>query len=347
MSENNFGIYFAARMRGMKSHLLTRASFDEMLEADAVQGTVDKLLASDYAEEMADALTRAEGADAVEDAVSRNLVQTYQRLFRNISDEDYKRLAAVFIQRWDLTAIKSLLRCTHHGIEVDAGEVIPGPTLTVAIQQELAQRGSMAELVGGLVSWNASLCAPLQRALPDYDASNDLAVLEEALDRGYFVANAKALRQDESSDASIIRQFLQMEIDRINLRALLTMRESGNLAERILPGGTIASDVLDRMVNAANGEEAIAALEKTRYAGLAEGIFEFVQANRFGQIERLFERDLMNRIRKSARVEVFSIAVFMEYAWLKYNEVLNLRLVARGESRHLPKARIREEMVYV
>jgi len=345
-----FPVYFAARVRGQKSRLFHRAQYDEMLEAAEIQTTIDKLLASTYSEDMADALSRMEGADAVEDAVSRNLVRTYQRLFRNISDPEYRKLAEIFVARWDLAAVKTLLRCRHQGIDLSEApqQLIPGPTLTVALQQDLAALTSMAELIGGLVRWNSDLCAPLQRRLAEYEESNSLAVLEEALDRAYFATNAQNLRYDTSDDVQMLRRILQLEIDRINLRILLTMRHhEGNLMERVLPHGTLAASTLQRMAEASDAEAAVAALGATSYSDLAEGVYEFVQAGRFSQMERLFDRHIINEIRKYARVHVFSIAVFMEYVWMKYNEVVNMRLVARGEARGLPKQRIREEMIYV
>ena len=45
-----------------------------------------------------------------------------------------------------------------------------------------------------------------------------------------------------------------------------------------------------------------------------------------------------------ARVDPFGLSIVMEYAWLKYNEMVNLRLVARGLAGHLPKGRVREQL---
>jgi vacuolar-type H+-ATPase subunit C/Vma6 len=42
-----------------------------------------------------------------------------------------------------------------------------------------------------------------------------------------------------------------------------------------------------------------------------------------------------------------TVAILTYYAWAKFNEVINLRLIARGHARHLPAGRVREEMVVV
>jgi ATP synthase A1 C subunit len=348
VSDEAFSTYYSARIRAMKSRLLTRAQYDEILEGNDVQVAVDKLLNSVYAEDMADSLTRVQGADAVEDAVSRNLVKTLQKLYRGVSDDEYLRLAEIFLTRWDLAAVKSLLRCRHHGVAMEetAQELIPGPTLTVALLRDLAQRENMASLVSGLVAWNASLCGALQKVLGDYEGSRDLSILEEALDRAYFVDNAKALRGSEDPDTEIVWRVLQMEIDRINLRRLLTMRGEA-VRDKLLPGGALGGSILDKMAACSSPEQVVELLKDTPYRSLSEGVYELVAAGRFSQMERLFEKEMMRRLRKASRVHVMGIAVLLEYIWMKYNEVMNLRLLARGEARHLPKGRIREEMVYV
>jgi V/A-type H+/Na+-transporting ATPase subunit C len=354
MSAGNesFATYFNARIRGMKSRLLTRAQFDDFLEVGSEQAIVDRLLNSPYSEEMAEALTRASGAQAVEDAASRNLVNTFNKLLRAATDEHYGALAHIFLTRWDLTAVKSLLRMQHHEIDVTDAlqELVPGPNLTVPLMEQLANSDSMASLIAGLIRWNSTLCAPLQRVFADYEQERDLAILEEALDRSYFEDNVKRLEQHEDEDTRFVRRVLKMEIDRINLRILFGLRdleEGAALKFRLLKGGTLRESLLEEMAAAENAESAMELLDQTPYRQLAEGVYELAQSGRFAQIERLFDRQLLHQLRTAARVNVLSIAVFMEYAWLKYNEVVNLRLAARGEERHVPKGRIREEMIYV
>ena len=51
--------------------------------------------------------------------------------------------------------------------------------------------------------------------------------------------------------------------------------------------------------------------------------------------------------RRTAQRHSLGIAVLMRYAWLKYNEVMNLRMISRGLAVHLPKSRIEEEVLHV
>jgi len=343
-------VYYNTRVRAMKSSLLTREQFEELLNQNDIDRIEEFLLNSPYEAEMAEALTRYDGADAIEDAVSRNLVNTFHKLLA-FAQGDFRHLAAVFLERWDLVAVKALLRTRHHNLSPQQAleNVPPGPTLTVPLIRDLAERETMDAVVAGLVAWNRNLAQPLARHLEEYRETRDLTVLEDALDRRYFVENARRLNGSTDPDASFLARFFQMEIDRINLRILFQARnepDAQRTLERLLPNGTLSADLLARMAQAESPEQTAELLGPTAYRDLAEPLYGFLRTGHFSGLERLFERRLTEDVRSMARTNIFSIAVLMLYAWLKYNEVLNLRLIARAVARHLPLNRVREELVY-
>lgn len=348
--DETFAAYFNARIRGMKSQLLTRSQLEELLDAGDVQTTINTLMDSPYKEELAEALSHAHGADAVEEAASRNLVNTFRKLL-HISGA-FEGLAAIFLARWDLMAVKSLLRVRHHGLDATTGlqALIPGPSLTVALVQELAQRDTMESLVAGLVGWSPALASVLAKALPQYHESRDVSVLEDALDRHYFVDNVRALEEQPGDDAAYLRQYLRMEIDRINLRAIFQMRSQLALEDRsthrLLPEGTLSMSFLQQLLDAGSDEDAIALMMRTPYSEIEEALFQYTQRRMFAPLERLLELAMLAKLKRGAVKEVLSIAVLMHYAWLKYNEAVNLRLIARGQARHLPSGRVREEVLF-
>lgn len=345
-----FLAHLNARIRGMRSHLFTREQYEELLDAGDVDSLTKALLNSPYQRELAESLTRYQGADAIEDAVSRNLVSTFQKLLR-ATEGMSKELAEVFFQRWDLIAVKSLLRVKHHGYDAQTGEasLVPGPTMTVPLLNEFAALGSMDALVAALARWNSKLCKGLVERLPQYQQTRDLRVLEDALDQNYFVRNVRELQGSTDENAEFLRRALQMEIDRINVRGILARRPDEPKEEaqrRTLRGGRIYEPALSRMLDAKTPEEVIEALEHTAYRELARGLYQLVQTNRFSPLERLFEAAFLAQLTRLSRTHSLSLAVLLHYTWLKYNEVVNLRVIARGEARHLPKGRLREEIIY-
>lgn len=348
-----FVLHFNARVHGMKRELFTVRTVEEFLEQNDLARFVDALLESSYRTQMAEALTRYEGADAVEEAVSRNLVATFQML-QSRAHGEFSELVDIFLGRWDLMAVKSLLRCRHHGVQGAGagGTLIPGPTLTPPLLADFGEADSMESLVRMLAAWNRGLCGSLLRAYPAYVESNDLAVLEEALDRAYFSGNAAKLKARDDEDSRMLRAQLQAEIDRINLRTVFqhidTKGELGeSLESRFLSQGSLPKTLLRQMASSSDPATAMALLAKTRYSSLVEELYQLLQTGRFSPMERYFERVLMKQVRRNARNNVFGIGVMMDYVWMKYNEVVNLRLIARGLAGNLPAGRVRDELYSV
>ena len=344
--------YISARVRGMKSHLMDATDLDSLMECAGPEAMADVLLTTPYELEMAEAMTRYQGADAVEDGATRNLLNTFRKL-RRMCIGDMGELVGVFISRWDIAAVKSLLRNRHQGLDAETGEMslLPCSSMSPVLMNDLASRDSMEELVRGLIAWNASLCRAMEDKLSEYQESNNLRVLEEALDRSYFVSNTRRLGNNQSSDAQFVRGVLRMEIDRMNLRRLFESRGAGVEAEEVLhellSNGGLSQDTLRAIAVANSPERAAEQLENTAYRGLGDALAAFAQTGRFAQLERAFDRMMLDKLKRASQQHSMSIAVLMRYSWLKYNEVMNIRMISRGTAVHLPKSRIQEEILYV
>jgi vacuolar-type H+-ATPase subunit C/Vma6 len=76
-------------------------------------------------------------------------------------------------------------------------------------------------------------------------------------------------------------------------------------------------------------------------------LYPLLQTRRFAPVERFLERMVMLELRRMARNDVFGLGVVMDYVWQKFNEVVNLRLIARGLGGNLPVGRVREELNFL
>ncbi len=349
---DSFGAYINARVRGMKSALLSRNELEAMLDGGRIDQIGEALLKSPYEVELAEALSRYQGADAIEDAVSRNLVVTFGKL-RSMCREETAQLAEIFIGRWDLIAVKALLRNRHHGVSPDtaAHSLVPSPSMPQAVQKELASQDTMEALVRGLAAWNGGLCRGLVEALPAYQETKNLRVLEEALDRAYFVRNLVKLDTFRSKDAEFLKELLRSEIDRINLRRLFEPRAPGVEPEEVLremlPRGRLTEQTLREIASAGSSERAAEVVSRTAYGDMAEALAVFAQTGKFSALERQFEVKFIERLRRAMQRQGIGLASLLRYAWLKYNEVMNLRIIAHGLAARLPKARLEQEILHV
>ena len=343
--------HVSARVRGMKSHLLDTTDLDSLLESAGPEAMAEMLLTTPYETEMAEALTRYQGADAVEDGVTRNLINSFTKL-RKMCDGELAELVGVFFTRWDLNAVKSLLRNRHHGLDAESGEasLLTSPSISPALINDLASRDTIEELVRGLIAWNSSLCRPLERHLTAYSESRNLRVLEDALDKAYFVSTLSSLESNKSVNAQFVREVLRLEIDRMNLRRLFEPRgtdmDAEDVLSELLPSGALSQDTLRAIASSSSPERAAEQLETTTYSGLGEALKAFSQTGHFSRLERAFDLLMLAKLKRASLQGSLSIAVLMRFAWLKYNEVMNIRMISRGASVHLPKSRIQEEVLY-
>lgn len=348
----SFATFINARARGMKSALLSRGELEAMLDNGRIEQLTDTLLKSPYDTEMSEALARYQGADAVEDAVSRNLVKTFASLKAMCTDAS-AHVIDVFLSRWDLAAIKTLLRNRHQGISAaeTGASIVPSASIPPAVQKELAAQDTMEALVRGLAAWNSKLCRPLLESLPAYQETKSLRVLEDALDRSYFVSNLRRLGGDDSEESKLVQELLRVEIDRINLRRLFEPRPVGGTAEdvirELLPRGTLSDALLREIAAAGTAERGAEVLSRTPYGSMAEALASFAETGRFSDLERQFELDLLDRLRRAVQRQAIGLASLLRYAWLKYNEVTNLRIIAHGIDARLPKARLEQEILHV
>ena len=93
-------------------------------------------------------------------------------------------------------------------------------------------------------------------------------------------------------------------------------------------------------------DDVISGLAKTQYARpLGQGWEEFVRTGRFSRIERCLESYLINANIRLFRAEPLSVAVIIAFIWAKLNEIVNLRIVLRGQNVGMPEEKIREALV--
>lgn len=344
--------YMNARIRSLKSMFFPRARIEELLHQNDLSKMVEALLDSPYRVQLAEALSHSKGADAIEEAVTRNLVTTAGMLLARAAGRPLE-LLKLFLMRWDLHAVKSLVRARHHGLapEDALAVLVPGALMSSGLLRRFAACPNMETLCGQLIAWNPELCGGLSAALTAYRESGNVSVLDNALDQRYFVQSAAQLRDARDDSGRLLHFFLQLEIDRINLRLIFQrLREPGAPPiepELFLPEGTLSSPVLARLGQAGDAAEVVHTLGGKRYTEFVTELYQFTQTRRFSPIERLFERVLLRELRRLAVRNPLSFAVVMDYTCRKFNEVVNLRLIARGLAEHVPPGRVREQLVFV
>ena len=348
--------YLNARIRGMSTTLLTPEFYERILHASTAESLVDALLASAYAADVQRALAAHGGAvdpDAVESALCENVRAAFTKIL-GMAPPEPRRLIALQLNRWDVANVMALLRgklCGAGPRELFAA-VLPIGELNETQLGELSAEADVASLADALPTWKHAFAFALRRAIRECSEQDDLAALENALYRGWFQWALAQLTAEDPRHAPV-RESLRRQIDLVNVLISLELirdREGSGAREGIepIPGGKLPWGALSELGACDTLVSGFEMLSSTYFGpGIERGILSYGQAQSLAVMERFLESVVIAHGCRLFRLDMLSAAVPIGFLWRKYNELVNLRLLARGIRYRMPANAMREGMVLV
>jgi V/A-type H+-transporting ATPase subunit C len=346
--------YINARMRGMRSRLLTHKALDELILRPDLESLIADLENSPYREEILEAKGHLSGILCIEYALRQNFIRT----FRKVQDfarrqEEAEEYIRIFLHRWDVENIKTILRGKNIHITADeiAGCLVPAGELDEATLRELLRQPDVRATIDLLATWRIRYAKPLTAAFAEFARTKDLAILECALDRFYYT-DALLSVSAPTYNNDLIRNLLRLEIDVVNLRTVLRMVRDHVPAEdakRYLIGGGRDFDEnrLILLIKKPSIGEVVAELSATRFHFLAGVPDAAIRAQKISVLEKELERFLIKKGVGAFLLDPLSVASVIGYFWAKYNEITNIRIISRCKTADFPVEHLREELVYV
>lgn len=344
-------IYLDARILARRNAFLSVSVYEEMIGYSDVTLVLKHLLSTPYEHHVAEALVRHQGGDAVEAGVGAHLDDMFSDLMQMARYlPGQKNELDYFLNRWDLLSIKTLLRHAACGTPPAEHQLSTGPSLPWPLLSKLSEISDIEDLSLRLYKRFPSLCRSFPSILKSgADTPRELLeLLETALDKDYFLRFTSVVPRNNTQ--KVIRECMAIEIDRINLRYVLS-----NLAQQnhspdpspLLPEGRLSAKVLNQMLSSGSVESALVLLESTPYRSIHQVFYQIFAQGRLSGLDRKIEMLLIEKLQMLIWRYPFSGALFMHFVWKKWIEAANLRILARGSELHLPSGRIKEELVYV
>lgn len=346
--------YINARIRGMKSRLLTHRALDDLVLKPDLESLIADLENGPYRDDIIEAKVHFAGVLCIEYALRQNFIRTFRKIqdFTR-SEVEAEQYIRIFLHRWDVQNIKTILRGKNIHATADEilGCLVPAGELDEATFRELLRQPDVRATIDMLATWRIRYAKPLTEAFPEFAKTKDLAVLECALDRFYYT-DALAAVKEPTYNNKLIRDLLSLEVDVVNLRTVLRMvrdRVTPEDAERYLIAGGREFDVkkLRRLLSLSTIEEVVKALEGTRYRFLAEVPESVMRTQKISVIEKELERFLIRKGVGAFLLDPLSVGSVIGYFWAKYNEITNIRIISRCKTADFPIENLREELVYV
>jgi V/A-type H+-transporting ATPase subunit C len=339
--------YINARVRAMRSRLLEAGRMEELLGTPSFGAFLQALGATPYGLALQEALARRSGIQAVDEALARNFSATTQKI-RSFGDGKSKALIETLLLRWDLANVRAVLRGKHTGRSEQEimASVMPAGLLTEVALRELARQPDIPAVAGTLEALEHPFALPVAEGLRDYLQDQDLLALEMHVER-YYAEHVLAVARGGGHNETVLRELVQAEIDSLNVKTavkLVRLEEPLPAADRrrfFVPGGAIVTDDIFLLLS-----EPETAPQGWRALG-AHGFPLDAPQGDLTEFEKTLDLLLTRGTARLYLGDPLGIEIVVGYLALKYNEVVNLRLIARSKQLGIPRDLVRREMVVV
>lgn len=340
--------YTYVRTVVMRSLLFKRDDYQKMMKMSFSE--IAKFLQdSNYRKEINELATQYSGADLIELALNRNLAESFQKLLR-ISSPEIGRLVAEYVKRKDIEDIKTVLRgkFTNTGEKTVAASIIGAGTFDREFLLSLLKKESAEDVLKAIRMGNLP---EFKIALKDFREKNNLAGIENALDKHYYT-NLIQFSRRLPKQGDLFRQFLRKEVDILNILTLLRLKKHNfrkeEIKDFIIPYDNKAKDLwVSSLVNADDLDNLAKLLEKTEYRNvISKGMEEFKKAGSLIALETELYKHLLKQSILFMHQHLLSIDVILGYMFAKDIEVRNLKIIVKGKQLGLNEQFIESQLIY-
>lgn len=351
--------YLNARMKSLKRGLFSKGKLDELLALKDFEEVKRFFLDSPYGSPVGESLAQYPGELGLERGLSRHIHKTFQEILEwsgacpggtiPQAREEPRRLLELFLRRYDLHNIKTLLRGKNRKLpsEKILETLIPVGGLALEELSELSKQPSLRETVVLLATWRQPLKRVLRRNLASLkEEPVDLRGVEAELDHYYYEGILSALAEEKGEDAVLVKKFIQIEIDTANVLSLLRLKElpRNELSRLLLDGGLLGKGFLLSLSANLKPVELIQRFEMTY---LARVLTSWRPEGGLTDLERRFEMFLLHVAQRMEREDPLSIGVAISYFARLSQELKKIRLILQGKFFALNELKLKEELLLV
>lgn len=345
--------YGNARLRAMKSQLLSGPRLEALAEARTLPGLLTELARTPYRKAAEAASVRAAGVGSIALMLRGHLLETLGKVRRFYKARALDQVM-LLLRRYDVHNLKTILRGLAQNIppEEISTALLPIGELTMPVLDALLAAAEPRAAIDLLATLHLSSAQPLLEARARRPGAA-VWELELALERWHF---AEARRHRLAQGA--LAEALALEADMVNLMTMLRFAHApaerqrlrgleglGELSALLVAPGRLSEKQLLRTGAAATVEEALAALEGSPYARpLAAGFAAYRQSRRLSDLERALWRYKVRHLALYISRDALGIGVPVGYIALKDNEARNIRAIAWGIYLRQPADSIRQSL---
>lgn len=339
---DDFG-YINARIRAKKEKLLKRQEIEELLQSENFEKFVENLQKTDYSRY----IERWEfDLEKILKGINKNFSETIKNIM-DFSSGYPKELLYILLSRFVVANIRAIIRGKMRNVNPEDIETALFPVLELDEPRlkALLSKEEPSEVLELLLSFRIPLPFVITSKLIKKVRERDIEFVENYLENSYYTYAFNKVKSG-NGNKEFIRYMLNSWVDLKNITGVLlylkyNISPLGKI--ELLPYGFLTDNQRKLLIKAQSLKEVSEILVGTKYGELAKLIAE-------GDIigfEKRFEEVLSLWAIKGFLRDPLLVAVPLAYIISKYNEVVNLRIIAFGKYHGLEAYEIRREVLLI
>ena len=351
--------YGNARIRALKSRLLTKRQLDSLAGAEHLTGLIAALIKTTYRKPIETALTRTSGLDCITEALHHDLLDALGKV-RGYFDEQAGDMVGIILRRYDIHNLKAIFRGLSRHVAADEilSTMIPVGELTSSTLAELARSPDPRAAVDTMTMMGLVFAQPLLKLRAEHPGAGT-SEMELALDRWFFHESYQQLEEARKVGKNLM-EALQLEADLINLTTMLRFvhfpgerkflhdwMHIDQFDELLVGPGKLSFDMLSKASQLDTIDAAVGIFADTPYQSpLKDGVENFANSALLSDIEKQLNRYRLNWMASQIVKDPLGIGVLLGYFALKINEINNIRWIAHSINLGFNTNAIRTELEY-
>ncbi len=342
--------YINAKIRSMKADILTSEQWDALIGARDMFAALRVLDSTSYSHLVQD---MDETTSPI--AVERVLQTDFNNILIEIQNDiptATQQLMTWITRKFQKEVVKSVLRLFASNSDQTTAErlLIPIDPFTLNRLLSLLESKDLHSLA--LQIPDQFFQSEILKALPRYEETGDLFVLEHTLDISVIQNLYKNVQQLEGQDHEMTAKLIGTEIDLMNL--MITLRThflgfSSTEAEDLLIKATfrLPLDLCRRALLSRNFEERVQTFKGSNYRDLISQSWEaFEQYQSLAVFEHNFHKQIRSDSAEAMLGYPFHFGIVLGFLNLKWYETLNLKAVMNGKADQLDPNIIRRALIF-
>jgi len=336
-----------AKIKAIRSQMLSEEDFNNLLNLNSVQEAFDYLYNQTYYKNFLEELSGKEiHRRQLELKLKKSIVQT-EDFFNKYLQSTLKKLINHYFSKFEIEDLKLILRT----ILIENEEKYLSDNVAYINRNkkinfdELIQAVSYQELQSILK--NTSYTAVLKEHEAQYKKNKNLFPIEMSLDYNYFAKLEKIAESLSAADKRYFDEVIGTQIDLLNIQWIYRIKRyynlsSGEILNYIIPFYyKINKSEIRNMSQVESGKELLKYISYEPYKNLLE---KAVQEEKI-IFEKFFLNKIYNILNKIETTSFFSIAGILTFIYSKEYEVRDIVTTIEGIRYSLPKDEIRKFLI--